>query len=72
MYRRYELDADLAARLARRRRALRLTQAQLARRLDCSESTVMRLESLRVPFTPARRAAFEDALAAFEGAVDEA
>lgn len=67
--RRYPLDRELAQGFVHRRRELRLTQNDVALAAGLSESTVAKLETLRLPFTPEHRAAVERVLADAERAV---
>ena len=60
--RRYALDRELARHFILRRRGLRLTQNDVAIAAELSESTIAKLETLRLPYTPEHRAAIERAL----------
>ena len=66
MHRLYPIDPELARRMAERRRRLRLTQNQVALAAGLSESTVAKLETSRLPFSPEHLSAVECALAAAE------
>jgi DNA-binding transcriptional regulator YdaS (Cro superfamily) len=59
----HAIDPVLAAALAARRRAVGLSQNELALRLGLSESVITKCETCRVPVSPERRAAIERALA---------
>jgi DNA-binding transcriptional regulator YdaS (Cro superfamily) len=62
----HPIDPALAAHLAARRRAAGLSQNALALRLGLSESVITKCETCRVPLSPERRAAIEQALAEAE------
>lgn len=63
MRRIHALDPAVAADVAARRRALRWSQNRLALAAGMTEALIAKLETSRVPFTPAHRAAIEAALA---------
>lgn len=58
----YPLDPDLARQLARRRRALGLSQNALAIAAGLTEAALAKYETLRCPIPPERRASIERAL----------
>jgi predicted transcriptional regulator len=62
----HPIDPALAAQLAARRRAVGLSQNDLALRLGLSESIITKCETCRVPLSPERRAAIEQILAEAE------
>jgi transcriptional regulator with XRE-family HTH domain len=64
------LDHDLAADLARRRRALRLSQNALALRAGLSETAVTKYETLRTAIPAEARVALERALSDAERDAD--
>ncbi len=66
MRRTYPLDSDTARRVATRRKAAGMTQNALALRVNVSESTITKIETLRVPLAPTLLAAIENALAEAE------
>jgi transcriptional regulator with XRE-family HTH domain len=58
----YPIDPDLAGTLARRRRALGLSQNALALAAGLTEASVAKYETLRCPIPPDRCAAIERVL----------
>ena len=66
MARLHPLDADLAASIARRRRAVGLSQAILALAAGLTEATLARYETMRYGIPADSRAALERALAEAE------
>jgi len=58
----YPLDPSLAEQLARRRRALGLSQNALALAAGLTEASVAKYETLRCPIPPDRHTAIERAL----------
>jgi predicted transcriptional regulator len=66
MPRLHPLDPALVESLVRRRRALRWSQNDLALAAGLTEAFVQRMETLRYPVPPEKRAALEGALAKAE------
>ncbi len=62
MRRIYPLDPASAQRLTNRRRTLGLTQNAIALATGLSESTIAKLETLRLPFSPEHRAVIDRTL----------
>jgi predicted transcriptional regulator len=56
------VNRDLAASLAHRRRAVGLTQNEVALATGLTETIICRLETLRLPISPERRALIEQVL----------
>jgi transcriptional regulator with XRE-family HTH domain len=64
--RRIPLDAELAAALVRRRRALRLSQNALALRAGLSEAALSKYETMRTSIPAEARGSLERAFAEIE------
>jgi transcriptional regulator with XRE-family HTH domain len=62
MRRTIPIDPAVAAALAARRRAARLTQNDIARALNVSEATISKIETARVGVDPATCSAIERAI----------
>lgn len=67
MVRLYPLDPQVAASIARRRRAAGLSQNAIALATGLTEAAVTKYETLRTPIPPEKLAAIEHALAEAEG-----
>jgi hypothetical protein len=64
----YSLDPPVDATVADRRRRLRWSQNRLVLETGLTEGLIAKLETCRVPFTPAHTAAIELALSEATGA----